>query len=83
MIIESLVARPREVIGAALAFLHLDWDDSCLQFHRTRERVRTASVHQVRQPLHQRSSGRWRHYERQLQPLREYLASQLDPTPGS
>ena len=25
--------------------------------------VRTASVWQVRQPLHQRSSGRWRHYE--------------------
>ena len=31
--------------------------------------VRTASYAQVRQPLHARSSGRWRRYETQLAPL--------------
>jgi len=35
--------------------------------------VKTASVWQVREPLYQRSSGRWRHYARQLEPVRAYL----------
>ncbi|MFL6602038.1 MAG: sulfotransferase [Steroidobacteraceae bacterium] len=36
--------------------------------------VKTASVWQVREPLYQRSSGRARHYARELAALREYLA---------
>lgn len=73
---EDLVTRPREVLAEALAFLQLDWDENCLQFHRSRERVRTASVHQVRQALHRRSSGRWHNYARQLELLRAYLQDQ-------
>ena len=33
-------------------------------------RVRTASVWQVREPVYRKSSGRWRNYERQLEPVR-------------
>ena len=76
---ENLVTRPREVLGEALAFLQLDWHDDCLQFQRASGRVRTASVHQVRQPLYQRASGRWRHYARQLEQLAAYLQSQPNP----
>ena len=39
----------------------------------TRQPVRTASVWQVREPLYQRSSGRWRHYERHLDGVRAAL----------
>jgi hypothetical protein len=35
--------------------------------------VTTASAVQVRQPAHTRSIGRWRRYEKQLQPMREAL----------
>jgi hypothetical protein len=35
--------------------------------------VRTASLWQVRQPLYQRSSGRWRHYRDELGELLDYL----------
>jgi hypothetical protein len=31
--------------------------------------VRTASVSQVRQPIHQRSVARWKHYQQALGPL--------------
>jgi len=41
--------------------------------------VKTASAWQVREPLYRRSSGRWRNYERQLAPLRDYLAGLLPP----
>jgi tetratricopeptide (TPR) repeat protein len=47
----------------------LEWDDACLEFHRTMRPVRTASMTQVRRPLYASSVGRWRNYERHLAPL--------------
>jgi hypothetical protein len=70
---EDLLEDPREHIGRALAFLGLDWDENCLDFHRSRHRVRTASVHQVRQPLYQSSRDRWQNYSAHLEQLRSYL----------
>ena len=70
---EELVAAPRDNIARALEFLQLDWHEDCLQFHQLGNRVRTASVHQVRQPLYQSSSGRWQHYAAAVTPLRDYL----------
>jgi tetratricopeptide (TPR) repeat protein len=76
---ESLVTGARQVTGEVLAFLHLDWEEQCLDFHRAGNRVRTASAHQVRQPLYQGSRERWLHYEQHLQPLRDYLQSAQVP----
>jgi tetratricopeptide (TPR) repeat protein len=44
----------------------LEWDPRCLEFHRLQRPVRTASVTQVRQPLHTRSVARWKHYASDL-----------------
>ena len=52
-----------------IAFLGLEWEPACLDFHRTQRTVLTASSWQVRQPLYTRSVGRWRHYEQHLGPL--------------
>jgi hypothetical protein len=52
--------------------LGLEWEDSCLS-PETRDAVRTASNWQVRQPLHQRSSGRWRNYAEELDSARRRL----------
>jgi len=70
---DRLVVQPRPVIEAALAHCGLPWSDACLEFHAGSSPVATPSAWQVRQPLYQRSSGRWRHYERHLGPLREAL----------
>lgn len=70
---ESLTASPRETVEPVLAFLGLDWHEDCLEFYRSDTRVRTASVHQVRQPVHARSAGRWRNYRSQLALLRNYF----------
>ncbi len=56
-----------------IAFLGLGWEPGCLEFHRTQRVVATASAWQVRQPLYDRSVGRWRHYLRHLAPLGELL----------
>lgn len=70
---DALVTDPRPQIEGALAHCGLAWDDACLNFHATRSAVMTPSAWQVRQPLYQRSSGRWRHYEHHLAGLRQAL----------
>ncbi|TNE67510.1 MAG: sulfotransferase family protein [Alphaproteobacteria bacterium] len=71
---DSLVADPRPEIERLLAFLGLQWEDRCLDFHTLGNVVKTASYWQVRKPLYKSASGRWRHYERQIAPLKAYLA---------
>jgi hypothetical protein len=66
---DAFVKDPRGETGRLLEFLGLPWHEGCLEFHRSGNRVRTASVTQVREPLYARSSGRWRNYERQLAPF--------------
>ena len=62
----------------ALDFLGLDWDPACLDFHRSERGVQTPSRWQVRQPVHTRSVGRWRHYASELGPLLEVLGDGPD-----
>ncbi len=57
----------------------LDWHPGCLEFHRTRRPVRTASMTQVRKPIYRRSVGRWKSYERELAGLFARVASGGDP----
>ena len=54
-------------------FLGLPWEDACLRFYEQEAAVTTASSVQVREPAHSRSVGRWRRYERQLEPMRRAL----------
>lgn len=73
---QALVNKPRETVEEVLEFLQVEWNEACLSFHTSENRVRTASVHQVRQPLHSNSDGRWNNYHTQLVSLREYLGKQ-------
>jgi hypothetical protein len=71
---DALVAEPKPVIERLLEFLGLEWDERCLSVPSAGRAVKTASVWQAREPLYQRSSGRSRHYERQLSALRDYFS---------
>jgi tetratricopeptide (TPR) repeat protein len=55
----------------------LDWEPACLDFHKSKRVVRTASVTQVRKPIYRRSVERWRNYETELGPLFERLESEV------
>jgi len=70
---ESLVADQEAEIRRLIDFTGLDWDDRCLDFHRTERDVRTASVWQVRQPVYGSSVERWRAYAPWLDELRDAL----------
>ncbi len=62
-------------------FVGLPWDPRCLEFHNTDRVVITASKWQVRQKIHSASTGRWRHYEKFLGPLKglEHLSDPPEP----
>jgi tetratricopeptide (TPR) repeat protein len=70
---DAFVRDPQPQLDALFAFLGLDPDPGCLQFHRLGNTVKTASYWQVRQPLHGNASGRWRNYAAHLGPLQAAL----------
>jgi Flp pilus assembly protein TadD len=61
---EDLVQKPRDTVGGLLENLGEGWDERCLSFNQLKNMVQTASVWQVREPLHTRSVGRWSNYRR-------------------
>jgi hypothetical protein len=63
---EDLVLQPTDTLQGVLDWLGENWDDRCLAFHEMKNRVKTASVWQVREPLHRRSIGRWQNYRQQF-----------------
>ena len=67
---EELVSDTQSWSRRMLEFLGVSWDPQCLEFHRTRRTVITASKWQVRQKISRRSVERWRNYEPHLGPLR-------------
>lgn len=69
---EELVADPGGQLTQLTDFLGLQMHDSMLD-HRIREAGNTPSYQQVSQPLYGRSIGRWRHYSKQLEPVRPVL----------
>lgn len=68
----------RDVEGAArriIEYLGLDWEAACAAFHEQKGAVATASAAQVREPAHTRSIGRWRCYEKELEPAARIIAA--------
>jgi tetratricopeptide (TPR) repeat protein len=60
---EEAVTDLESVARRLVAACDLEWEPACLEFHRTRRPIRTASVIQARQPIYTQSVGRWKNYE--------------------
>ena len=77
---EDVVADLETSARRIVDFCGLEWHPNCVAFHEAKRPVRTASASQVRRPIYRTSEGRWRSYERYLEPL---FAALGDPTkPG-
>ena len=70
---EALIDNQEKQTRKLLDYCGLDWNDACLNYHRTSRIVTTASDTQVRRSLYKSSVRRWKHYEKHLQPLLETL----------
>jgi len=72
---DALVLDPRPLAQRLLAFCGLEWHEGCLELAARGGSVASASVWQVREALYQHSSGRARHYARELAGLSAYLSA--------
>jgi hypothetical protein len=66
---EETVDDLESVARRLVAACGLPWEPHCLQPHRNARPVRTASLIQVRQPVHRKSVARWTKYETALADL--------------
>ena len=66
---DTLVSDPEPTARALVAAAGLDWEEDCLNFHKSKAEVKTLSLMQVRQPIHAGRREAWRKYETELQPF--------------
>lgn len=69
IVYEDLVSEPRRVGSELAAACGLVWNDAAIEIQNNTSVSLTASAAQVRRPIYGSSSGRWRYYREQLEPL--------------
>jgi len=73
LVYENLIKNKEAESKRLLKFCELDWDDNCLDFHKNKKSVSTASLAQVRQPLYNSSVEKWKNYSQELKVLKDKL----------
>ena len=68
-VVEDLEGNVRRI----LEFCGLDYEQGCIEFHKTLRSVRTASSEQVRRPIFKEGLDQWRNFEPWLGPLKDAL----------
>ena len=57
-----------------LEFCGLAFEQSCIDFHKTKRNIKTPSSEQVRQPIYKSATEQWRHFEPYLAPLKKIVS---------
>ena len=70
---EDLVDDLELHVQRILDFCGLPFESACVEFHKTKRTIHTASSEQVRRPISREGLHQWRHYEPWLGPLMEAL----------
>lgn len=70
---EKLVAEPEAETRRLYHALGLHWTPEAIRPQDNPATISTASIWQARQPIYSHAVGRWRQYERHLEPLRAAL----------
>jgi len=73
VVYEDVVADTEKEARALIEFLGLEWNDKCLEFHKSDRPVKTASVAQVRKPIYKTAVKRWKKYGDGLKPLADAI----------
>lgn len=70
---ESVVEDLESQVRRLLEFCNLSFQQSCIEFHRTKRVVKTSSSEQVRKPIYTSALNYWKNYEEYLGPLKKLL----------
>jgi len=68
-IVEDLETQVRRMLD----FCGLAFEQSCLDFHKTKRNIKTPSSEQVRQPIYKSATEQWKHFDSYLAPLKKVL----------
>ena len=68
-VVDDLEQEARKIID----FVGLEWQENCLNFHKNKSRVKTASAAQVRKIIYKSSIEKWLVFEKHLSPLKDAL----------
>jgi tetratricopeptide (TPR) repeat protein len=79
---EEMVTDQEGTSRKIIEYCGLDWEPSCLDFHRSGRDVKTASYQQVRRPIYTTSVERWRRYEKHIDILLKAFPQQDDRSNG-
>ena len=82
---ERLIDDPEGETRKLLDYVGVPFDPACLEFHRNKRAVHSASSEQVRRPINRDGVDYWRRYEPWLGPLKQALGPALhewDRLPG-
>lgn len=63
---EDIINEPSQKITELLSFCNVEFEDSCLNFHKSKRPVKTASSEQVRQPMYKTGLDYWKNYRNNL-----------------
>ena len=66
---EKLVLDPENTLKKIFSYLEIPYSEECLRFYEKRRIVATASLDQVRRPIYKGSIGRYRKYQKFLDPF--------------
>jgi len=71
---EKLVENKDQEVKKIIKYLELEWDETCLNFHKNKRAVSTASLAQIRKPIYNSSVEKWRNYNFELIDLIKMLS---------
>ena len=70
---ENLINNKEVEIKNLLKFCDLEWDDNCLNPHKNKKLVGTASLAQIRAPIYQSSINKWKNVDDELNDLKKII----------
>lgn len=76
---EEMVEQQEEQTRGLLDYMGLDFEQECIDFHKTDRKVSTASFLQVRKPIYKSSRKRWVNYREELSELARIIGVSVEP----
>jgi len=70
---EDVIEDLEKQVRRMLDFCGLEFEESCLEFHKTKRNIKTPSSEQVRQPIFKTALQQWENFESHLEPLKKSL----------
>ena len=70
---EQVIDNPNDRIRDLLEFCNVKFEDSCINFHKSKRPVKTASSEQVRQPMYKTGLDYWKNYSNNLDTLLKHF----------